>query len=52
MLRPTITQVLAPPPCPCGNHQFPETQPYYIHQVIELPEVEMDVTHLILYQQW
>jgi len=36
MLRPTITQVLAPPPCPCGNHDFPETQPYYTHQVIEL----------------
>lgn len=48
MLRPTITQVLAPPPCPCGNHDFPETQPYYTHQVIELPEMEMDVTHLIL----
>ena len=50
MLRPTITQVLAPPPCPCGNHDFPETQPYYTHQVIELPEIEMDVTHLILHR--
>jgi len=48
MLRPTVTRILAPPPCSCGNRDFPETQPYYTHQVIELPEIEMEVTHLIL----
>jgi transposase len=50
MLRPTVTRILAPPPCPCGSQHFPETQAYYTHQVIELPEIEMQVTHLILHR--
>lgn len=48
MLAPTITQILQPAACPCGNTHFPETHPYYTHQVIEFPEIIMEVTHVVL----
>jgi len=50
MLAPTMTQILQPAACPCGNSHFPETHPYYTHQVIELPEIIMDVTHYVLHR--
>jgi transposase len=30
---------------PLRDSDFPETQPYYTHQCIELPEIQMEVTH-------
>lgn len=50
MLKPTQTEHLKPPACTCGNADFPETHPYYTHQFIELPEIEMEVTHFVLYK--
>jgi transposase len=50
MLEPTRTQMIHPSVCPCGNQHFPETEPYYTHQVIELPEIIMDVTHYVLHR--
>ncbi|MEW6352577.1 MAG: IS66 family transposase [Thermodesulfobacteriota bacterium] len=50
MLDPTETRHLRPTQCPCGNREFPETAPYYTHQVIELPEIKMEVTHFVLYK--
>jgi transposase len=46
------TEVLAvkPEACPCGQREFPETRPYYTHQVIELPEIQMQVTHVVLHE--
>jgi transposase len=46
------TEVLAvkPEACPCGQREFPETPPYYTHQVIELPEIRMAVTHVVLHE--
>jgi transposase len=46
------TEVLAvkPEACPCGQWEFPETLPYYTHQVIELPEIQMQVTHVVLHE--
>lgn len=42
---------LHPSPCVCGAHVDQKSiQPFYIHQVIELPEIEMDVRHFILNQ--
>jgi transposase len=49
-LNPTETIVLKPGPCLCGNSRFPKTVPYYTHQIIELPEIQMEVTHLILHR--
>ena len=45
LVMPTETVILRPECCPCGNRHFPKTRPFYIHQVIELPEIKMDVTH-------
>jgi transposase len=50
MLDPTETRHLKPTQCPCGNREFPETAPYYTHQVIELPEIQMKVTHFVLHK--
>ena len=50
MLKPTEEKVLKPESCSCGNSDFPETEPYYTHQEIELPKIEMTVTHYILHQ--
>ncbi|MBU4354686.1 MAG: IS66 family transposase [Proteobacteria bacterium] len=50
LLAPTVTQSLHPVACACGNTCFPETQPYYTHQVIELPEIAVEVTHFVLHR--
>lgn len=50
MLDPTETRHLKPTQCPCGNREFPDTAPYYTHQVIELPEIKMAVTHFVLHK--
>jgi transposase len=43
---------LKPESCPCGNHHLPShgMEPFYTHQVIELPKIQMDVTHFVLYR--
>ena len=50
LLVPTETIALKPERCQCGNSRFPKTTPYYTHQVIELPEIQMDVTHIVLHR--
>jgi len=50
ILEPTEEKVIKPESCSCGNNDFPETEPYYTHQEIELPKIEMTVTHYILHQ--
>jgi transposase len=48
----TATEVIAvrPEACGCGQREFPETQPYYTHQVIEVPEIQMMVQHVVLHE--
>jgi transposase len=48
-LAPTEVIAVKPEACGCGQREFPETQPYYTHQVIELPEIQMCVTHVVLH---
>ena len=50
MLKPTKVEELPPESCVCGNTKFDKTVPYYTHQVIELPEIEMEVTHFVLHK--
>lgn len=50
MLEPTEVKNLTPEGCICGNTRFDTTLPYYTHQVIELPEIEMEVTHFVLHK--
>ncbi len=52
MLEPTETKIILPAICGCGRHDFdPQTlESYYTHQHIELPEIQMDVTHFLLHK--
>ena len=50
LLEPTEVHVILPPACPCGHAALLETTPYHTHQVLELPPIEMQVTHFILHQ--
>ena len=49
-LRPTQITEIFPGKCTCGCGNLTDIEPYYIHQVVELPEIELDVTHIILYR--
>ena len=49
-LRPTQVVELFPTTCACGRESFHQAEPYYIHQTLELPEIQMDVQHLILHR--
>ena len=50
LLEPTQQQNIVPEKCDCGCSTIiaASLRPYYTHQVIELPEVKMDVLHFIL----
>jgi transposase len=50
LLAPTEVLEVTPNACACGQQEFPTTTPYYTHQVIELPEIEMHVTHVVLHE--
>jgi len=49
-LEPTAVIAITPEVCACGQREFPATTPYYTHQVIELPEIQMTVTHVMLHE--
>jgi transposase len=50
LLAPTEIIEVAPEPCACGQREFPAMTPYYTHQVIELPEIQMQVKHVVLHE--
>jgi transposase len=50
LLEPTAVIEVKPERCPCGQAEFPEMHPYYTHQVIELPEIQMIVRHVVLHE--
>jgi transposase len=50
LLAPTSVEDVLPESCACGSGDFDLIQPYYTHQVIELPRIEMEVTHWVLHQ--
>jgi transposase len=49
-LRPTEIQELFPERCTCGCVGIDDIEPYYVHQVIEFPEIQLKVKHIILYR--
>jgi transposase len=49
LLEPTEVIAIKPGACPCGQRAFPDTTPYYTHQIIELPEIRMHVKHVVLH---
>jgi transposase len=50
LLEPTEVIELKPAVCACGQAGFPDTSPFYTHQVIELPEFNMIVRHVVLHE--
>jgi len=50
MLEPVRTEVVKPERCICGNAEFADTEPFYTHQFIELPAIEMEVVHFVLHR--
>jgi transposase len=51
LLAPTEVIEVTPGACRCGQTEFPNTTPYYTHQVIELPEIRMIVRHFVLHEE-
>jgi transposase len=47
--EPTQVVEVKPEDGPCGQRECPETTPYYTHQMIELPSIQVQVTYVILY---
>jgi transposase len=50
LLTPTEVHLIEPGPCACGHGELVSLKPYYTHQVMELPPIEMDIQHFILHQ--
>jgi len=52
LLEPTQVVPLKPKACACGNAPLDPRgmEPFYTHQVIELPEIQMDVAHYVLHK--
>ena len=50
LLAPTEVIEVTPDVCVCGQPEFPAAMPYHRHQMIELPEIQMAVTHVVLYE--
>jgi transposase len=50
MLKPTEILTIAPGPCSCGctRQRVGSLRPFYTHQWIELPEIAMEVKHVVL----
>lgn len=48
LLEPTEIIEVKPPACACGQTACLDTSPYAIHQVIELPEIQLLVRHFVL----
>jgi transposase len=49
-LVPTEIIEVTPESCPCGQREFHAPTPYHTRQVIELPEIHMQVTHVVLHE--
>jgi transposase len=50
LFTPASVEDMRPEWCTCGSGEFNLIQPYHTHQVIELPPIELQVTHWILHQ--
>ncbi len=52
LMTPTSENIVLPSGCACGcSDVIPDSiKPFHTHQVIELPEIKMDVLHFILHK--
>jgi transposase len=49
-LEPTEVHHVYPAPCACGHGELTTPTLYHTHQRIELPPIEMQITHFLLHQ--
>jgi len=49
-LEPTDTQNVMPGACKCGSTNHEGVEPYYTHQVVELPEIKLMVEDIVLHK--
>jgi transposase len=50
LLEPTEVQHVYPASCACGQGELVSPTLYQTHQVIELPPIDMQITHVLLHQ--
>jgi len=50
VLEPTEVQHVYPAPCFCGHGELGAPTLYHTHQMIELPPIDMQITHFLLHQ--
>jgi transposase len=50
LLEPTDVQHVYPAPCACGHGELGTPTLYHTQQMIELPPIDMQITHLLLHQ--
>jgi transposase len=50
LMEPTEVIPVYPDECDCGGKEFANQQPFYTHQEIELPEIQMDIVHFVLHE--
>lgn len=50
LMEPTEVIAVYPDACDCGGNEFKNQQPFYTHQEIELPEIQMDIVHFVLHE--
>lgn len=50
LLKPTEVHKIMPGGCSCGNKKFKKLKAFYTHQQIELPQIELNVTHYVLHK--
>ena len=50
LLSPTETILLLPQRCPCGGVHFENAESFYTHQILELPQADVHVEHLVLHR--
>jgi len=50
LMEPTNIVPVKTDECSCGCKKIINQKPFYTHQEIELPEIQMDITHFVLYK--
>jgi transposase len=50
LLSPNEVFDVKPTRCDCGNSKFKNMKTFYTHQQIELPEIDLDITHHVLHK--
>lgn len=50
MLEPTKTVIVKPSRCRCGHSGFGDLVLFHTHQVMELPEICVEVTHFVFHK--